>query len=57
MMCKLQAGQSNYKYSREAKNKTIGNILDAQIVQDIEKTDYGLEKTFMDALIQFHCRL
>lgn len=35
----------------------IRNILDAQIVQDIEKTCYGLKKTFMDALIQLHCRL
>lgn len=56
-MCKLQARQSNCKHSREAKNKTIDNILDAQIVQDIEKTDYGLKKTFIDALIQFHCSL
>lgn len=33
-MCKLQAGQSNCQYSWEAKNKTLGNILDGQIVQD-----------------------
>lgn len=51
-MCKLQAKAIQLQVlMRDKIYIYICNILDAQTAQAVEKTDYGLKKTFIEAVI------